>query len=112
MTRLNIWKIVSTTTEDADSNLESNDCQLLEDSSLRQKLKEFNMIIGCGTLTTNLLWLKNALNTIKPTSTQNERNFSIATNLVTKLRTRLGGDNIDNICFLKNYFLKIKLLNQ
>jgi hypothetical protein len=117
---LNIGKIVSTTTEDADSNLESNNCQLLEDSSLSKKLqqtiqfaitpsennvhkcsilKEFNMAVGRGTLTTNLLLLKNALNTIKPTSTQNEHNCSIATNLVTKLRTRLGGNNIDKISF-------------
>ena len=38
---------------------------------------------------------------MKPTSTQNERNFSTVTDFVTKKRSRLADATLDALCFLK-----------
>ena len=42
---------------------------------------------------------------VQPTSTQSERNFSLAGGVVTKTRTSLGDKEVDKLCFLKSYFL-------
>lgn len=65
---------------------------------------EFKIFEANGKRTSNLQNLLDALLTIKPTSTQNERNFSIATDYVTKKRTRMGDSTLDALCFLKHYF--------
>ena len=49
--------------------------------------------------------LYEALLTVQPTSTQSERNFSLAGGVVTKTRTSLGDKEVDKLCFLKSYFL-------
>lgn len=49
-----------------------------------------------------------ALCSIPPTSTQSERNFSLAGNFVSKLRTRLTPQHVDVLCFLKSYFIERK----
>ena len=67
--------------------------------------KEFNLHEATCKLTPNLNLLLNALLTIRPTSTQNERNFSIAGNFVSKRRSRLSDKSIDVLCLLKQYFL-------
>lgn len=66
--------------------------------------KEINLYEINGQLFPNLKKIKEGLLTIRPTSTQNERNFSTAVNLVTKKRTRLSDRAIDALCFLKYYF--------
>ena len=42
---------------------------------------------------------------VQPTSTQSERNFSIAGGIVTKTRTNLADETVDMFCFLKSYFV-------
>lgn len=54
--------------------------------------------------TANLDRLLEALRTVQATSVTSERNFSEANNLVSKVRNRLGDENINAILFLKCYF--------
>jgi hypothetical protein len=49
-----------------------------------------------------------ALQTIQPTSAQSERNFPLASSIVSKLRTRLKDSHVNALCFLKSYFLANK----
>lgn len=44
------------------------------------------------------------LMTIKPTSVESERAFSAAGLFATKIRSRLGDETLDALCFLKSYF--------
>ena len=67
-------------------------------------VKELKIFETNGKRSQNLQQLFDALLTIKPTSTQNERHFSIATDFVTKKRTKLGDETLNALCFLKNYF--------
>lgn len=46
-----------------------------------------------------------ALCSIQSTSTQSERNFSLAGSFVTKIRTRLSSSHLNMFCFLKSHFL-------
>ena len=71
----------------------------------RSLLKEFNIYELTGKLTANLERLKDALNTIVPTSTQIERNFSISNNFCSRIRSALSDKSLDCLCFLKAYFL-------
>jgi hypothetical protein len=71
-----------------------------------KKLKqEFALSKSNGCLTENLKLLQNALNTIKPSSIDSERCFSIANNFCTKLRTRLSDKSLSVLVSLKYYFL-------
>ena len=47
-----------------------------------------------------------ALKSIPPTSVEAERAFSAAGLFVTKCRSRLGDNLIDDLCFLRHYFLR------
>lgn len=58
--------------------------------------------------TSNLELLYKALLTVKPTSTDSERVFSIAGNFVTKTRNRLSDKSLHAIVFLKARFLQAK----
>lgn len=49
--------------------------------------------------------LFDALSSLQPTSTQSERNFSLAANVMTPNRSRLSISKFDAQCFLKSYFL-------
>lgn len=69
---------------------------------------EFDIYLRTGSLGPNLSKLKNALFTIRPTTTQNERNFSVSGNFVSKKRTRLSDQTVNDLCFLKFYFTKIR----
>ncbi|XP_076662553.1 uncharacterized protein LOC143365858 isoform X1 [Halictus rubicundus] len=55
-----------------------------EENKFRTPTKEFQIFESTGKRTPNLQQLLDVLYTIKPTSTQNERNFSTATDFVTK----------------------------
>lgn len=57
--------------------------------------------------TSSLEKLFQALMTVQPTSTQSERNFSMSNGVICKIRTGLGDQEIDNLCFLKSYFLSL-----
>lgn len=52
--------------------------------------------------------LFDGLCSVQPTSTQSERNFSLAGGFVSKLRTRLTDNHVDALCFLKSYFINQK----
>lgn len=80
--------------------------KIVPEDGFRSLLKEINIYETTGNLTSNLEMLKSALNTIKPTSTQNERNFSVSNNFASKIRGRLSDKAIDCLCFLKYYFIK------
>lgn len=54
----------------------------------------------------NMKKVLTALKTIQSTSTESERAFSLAANVVTKRRSRLSDRSVNNICFLRNYFLQ------
>ena len=60
-------------------------------------------ISGKGQMTTMAYkWLKG----IVATSVESERVFSTVGNIVTKLRSRLGDDAVDALCFLKGYYTR------
>ena len=67
--------------------------------------KEFQYYERTQKRTPILQKLYEALLTVQPTSTQSERNFSIAGGIVTKTRTNLADETVDMFCFLKSYFV-------
>ena len=48
----------------------------------------------------------NALMTIPPTSVEAERSFSAAGLFITKLRTSLKDETIDNLCFIRSFLMQ------
>jgi hypothetical protein len=54
--------------------------------------------------TPNIKVLREALLTFRPTSTQNERNFSKVGKFVVKQRSKLPGTATNVLCVLKIYF--------
>lgn len=56
----------------------------------------------------NMIKVLSALKTIQSTSTESERAFSLAAGVVTKRRSRLGDRSLNNICFLRGFFLRKK----
>lgn len=52
--------------------------------------------------------LFDALCSAQPTSTQSERNFSLAAGIATKKRTRMSSEKLNACCFLKAYFMNKK----
>ena len=67
---------------------------------------EFTLYKNTGQRTENLQKLYNALLSIKPTSTDVERAFSICTNFCTKIRSRLSDDALKALVILKFYYKK------
>ena len=67
--------------------------------------KELGVYVEYGTMSKNLELLKTALQTIKPTSLESERAFSVAGSFITKVRSSLSDRSVDMLCFLKAYFL-------
>jgi len=74
----------------------------------RSLTKEISLFELNGIMTSNLRNILEALKTIKPTSTESERVFSLCGTFVTKRRSALGDDTINMLCFLKSYFNKNK----
>jgi hypothetical protein len=67
---------------------------------------EFTLFRNSGQRTENLQKLYNAILSIKPTSTDVERVFSVCTNFCTKLRSRLSDKSLNALVFLKYYYKK------
>ena len=67
---------------------------------------EFTLFRNSGQRTENLQKLYNAILSIKPTSTDAERVFSVCTNFCTKLRSRLSDKSLNALVFLKYYYKK------
>lgn len=70
--------------------------------------KELNVYEATGNRTTNLENLYNALITIRPTSTESERVFSVAGNIATKIRNRMSDELLNALIILKFIFLQKK----
>lgn len=69
--------------------------------------KEFKLYEATEAKSNNLNLLFDALLSIKPTSTENERVFSLASTFVSKKRTNLSDETLSDLVFLKSYFKKI-----
>jgi len=69
--------------------------------------REFNWFDRNKKRTTLLDKLYEGLNTIQPTSTQSERNFSVSNSILTKQRKRLLDKNLHAIVFVKSFFNNI-----
>lgn len=68
--------------------------------------KEFLLFEQTGKRSPNLESKYKALLSVKPTSTENERVFSISGNVVNKIRNRLSDKAINALVFLKAYFIR------
>lgn len=68
--------------------------------------KELALFETSKTRTKNLDILYNALLTIKPTSVESERVFSVAGNFATKIRNRMSNELLNALIILKTTFLK------
>lgn len=69
--------------------------------------KEITLFELNGQLSNNLKQLLENLKTIKPTSTDSERVFSVSAAICNKTRSRLSDKSINVLCFLKYYFKRI-----
>lgn len=78
----------------------------LDGSSL---VNSINLYSVSGVITESLKTILDCLKTIQPTSTESERIFSLAGNIVSLRRHRLCDKSIDIICFLKSFFLNKEL---
>lgn len=77
------------------------------ENSIRQNItKEMNIFETTGVMSSNLKSIFDSLKSIPPTSTESERVFSLAGNIVTVRRQRLSDSNINMISFLKSYFMR------
>ncbi|GBP39998.1 hypothetical protein EVAR_39227_1 [Eumeta japonica] len=68
--------------------------------------KEFLLFVQNGKRSPNIESMYKALLSVKPTSTENERVFSISVNIVNKIRNRLSDKAINALVFLKAYFIR------
>ena len=50
--------------------------------------------------------IENWMSTLKPTSVENERAFSVSNNICTKSRNSLSDDSLDMLVHLKYFFIK------
>lgn len=76
-----------------------------DDDPYKKEFELYGRFHGRGPFLNKLF---DALCTVQPTSTQSERNFSLATAVLTKSRSRLGSEKLNAICVLKNYFKNLK----
>ena len=67
--------------------------------------KDFDAYNATGEKTRRLRQLEEALLSISPTSVEAERAFSSAGNFVTKIRSRLSDDTIDDLCYGRSHLL-------
>ena len=72
---------------------------------LNQLKKELSIFDATQELPPTLLKIHNALKSIPPTSVEAERAFSAAGLFVTKMRCQLSNKTIDELCFLRKYFV-------
>ena len=68
--------------------------------AIRKELENLSVSGKTGMVAVAYSWLKG----IVPTSVESERVFSTVGNIVTKVRSRLGDDTVDALCFLKCHY--------
>ncbi len=69
--------------------------------------KEFSVLESTGERPSCSEKVYQALLTLPPSSTEAERTFSTAGFFVTKLRSKLGDNVIDTLCFLRSYLMQV-----
>ena len=74
------------------------------ESSVNGELSLYERHGQLGPILKNVLFITQ---TIRPTTTDCERVFSLAGNFCTKHRTRMSDDTLNTLVFLKSYFLTI-----
>jgi hAT family C-terminal dimerisation region len=84
-------------------DLQSSQCQITGDK-FKKEFDYFERHHMHGPLMKKLF---KAVLSAQPTSTQSERNFSLAASIVTKKRARLSSENLNACSFLKSYFANI-----
>lgn len=95
--------------EELDLVLQESESQVLVQSGTTtyKRLKlEFNHFRNTGERTELLQKLLDAFLSIKPTSTDVERVFSVCTNFCTKIRSRLSDKSLQALVLLKYYYQK------
>lgn len=75
---------------------------IIDQSSIRKDFRTYDVHQQKSPLLEKLFI---ALCSAQPTSTQSERNFSLAAAFVSKQRTSLSDKHVDILCFLKSFFL-------
>ena len=90
----------------------ANQRRLKNQSSSRQLIesikKEMKAWESTGKLLDTLESVKTTIESLPPSSTEAERQFSAAGLFLTKLRCRLSDNSIDMLCFLRAYFLSLE----
>ena len=87
---------------------ESNQENISSNSKTMTLSPDFRMLDATGSRTANLDKLYKALVTIKPTSVESERAFSIGGNFCTKVRNRMAPSTLSALVSLKSYFKSFK----
>lgn len=80
----------------------------IKDNSFESVEREMQFFESNGVKGTILEYCYNSLMGLPPTSVEAERNFSVAGNIVTKLRTRISDNSLKDITMLKSYFQQRK----
>lgn len=86
--------------------LQKEESTILIGSDFKWLKSESTLFKNTGQRTENLQKLYNAIQSIKPTSTDVERVFSVCTNFCTKIRSRLSDKSLKALVFLKFYYKK------
>jgi len=86
--------------------LQKEESTILIGSDFKWLKSESTLFKNTGQRTENLQKLYNAIQSIKPTSNDVERVFSVCTNFCTKIRSRLSDKSLKTLVFLKFYYKK------
>lgn len=94
--------------ERAINGISTNETSAVAPSKMSKSIikKEFLLFEQTKKRSPNLESMYKAFLAVKPTSTENERVFSISGNVVNKIRNRLSDKAINALVFLKAYFIR------
>ena len=73
---------------------------------LQEVKREFAIFENSGQRPSMIDKVFHAIQSVPPTSVEAERAFSAAGLFITKIRSRLGDNAIDKLCFLRQFLLK------
>jgi hAT family C-terminal dimerisation region len=97
--------------EEMDLAIRSSICKPVTSASTSQELmkvirQEMTLFESGGTRGRYLQLVYDYIMSVPPTSVEAERAFSAAGIICSRLRTRLGDETLDSLCFLRSYFQK------
>ena len=87
-------------TSSCPSGINFSQSSLMMTKAIRKELENLPISGRTGMVALSYNWLKG----IVPTSVESERVFSTVGNIVTKVRSSLGDEVVDALCFLKCYY--------